>query len=221
MSDDLSELSLMELFRMEAENQLAALNSGLVEIESNPSQSQAEALMRAAHSLKGAARICSLDTAVRLAHEMENVLVAAIEGSLRLTPPHIDWLLEGVDWLGQISRQSETAVESFQQSIQSSVARWIDRLAAIPATIPADPNSQTPAPAQSSPEVATPIPELPAAATTATAPVPGHRPGFVRPRGTGRSRRTDQREQSSASDGIGRGNHPGIPPTGPLQPFPP
>ena len=36
--------------------------------------------MRAAHSLKGAARIVGLDAAVRVAHAMEDCLVAAQKG---------------------------------------------------------------------------------------------------------------------------------------------
>ena len=56
--DDLSKFSMLELFRVEAENQVAVLTSGLLELERGPASPElSETLMRAAHSLKGAARI--------------------------------------------------------------------------------------------------------------------------------------------------------------------
>ena len=56
MSEDLSGFSMMELFRMEAEIHTATLSSGLVAIEGALATPTAiEPLMRAAHSLKGAA----------------------------------------------------------------------------------------------------------------------------------------------------------------------
>ena len=58
---DLSGFSMMDLFRTEAETQTAILNEGLLEIEKDPTSRQwLERLMRAAHSLKGAARSVNL-----------------------------------------------------------------------------------------------------------------------------------------------------------------
>src|SRR5436853_109754 len=58
MSDDLSGFSLMDLFRSEAEGQTATLSSGLLALERDEGGTPAmvESMMRAAHSLKGAAR---------------------------------------------------------------------------------------------------------------------------------------------------------------------
>src|SRR5439155_22687261 len=71
--DDLSSLSMLELFRVEAENQAAVLTSGLLELERGPgAPEQLETLMRAAHSWKGAARIVNLPIAVQIAHAMED-----------------------------------------------------------------------------------------------------------------------------------------------------
>ena len=83
--EDLSSLSMMELFRAEAENQAAIITDGLLELEKEPgSTRQLEALMRAAHSLKGAARIVHQQTAVTLAHAMEDCFVAAQHGKIQL-----------------------------------------------------------------------------------------------------------------------------------------
>src|SRR5207249_10513585 len=75
---DLSQLSMQDLFRMEAESQTEVLTAGLLALERNPrAGDQLETCMRAAHSLKGAARIVDLDAGVALAHAMEDLLVAA------------------------------------------------------------------------------------------------------------------------------------------------
>ena len=57
MSTDYSDLSMLDLFRIEAENHSRILESGLVEAEAQQTPENIEPLMRAAHSLKGAARI--------------------------------------------------------------------------------------------------------------------------------------------------------------------
>jgi chemotaxis protein histidine kinase CheA len=52
---------MMELFRLEVEAQATILTNGLLALETQPQSAQElEALMRAAHSVKGAARIVGL-----------------------------------------------------------------------------------------------------------------------------------------------------------------
>src|SRR5262249_14531714 len=115
MSDDLSGFSLMELFRMEAEGHTATLSSGLVALEGGSAAPEAiEPLMRAAHSLKGAARIVGLDAAVQVAHAMEDAFVAAQKGQLVLGPEHVDILLRGVDFLVQIAEVGEEELPAWQ-----------------------------------------------------------------------------------------------------------
>ncbi|MFO0822155.1 MAG: Hpt domain-containing protein [Gemmataceae bacterium] len=52
-------------------------------------------MMRGAHSIKGACRIVGIELGVRLSHVMEDALVAAQNGHIRLTPADIDTLLRG------------------------------------------------------------------------------------------------------------------------------
>ena len=79
--EDLSDFSMMELFRVEAESQTATLTAGLLALERDPTAAdRLEACMRAAHSLKGAARIVNLNAAVKVAHAMEDCFVAAQRG---------------------------------------------------------------------------------------------------------------------------------------------
>ncbi len=101
--DQMRDASLLELFRLEAEAQTQVLNAGLMALERSPTQAdQLEACMRAAHSLKGAARIVGLDAGVRVAHVMEDCLVEAQDGRLLLQSEHIDALLQGCDLLLRI-----------------------------------------------------------------------------------------------------------------------
>ncbi|MDH1622826.1 hybrid sensor histidine kinase/response regulator [Pseudomonas chengduensis] len=108
--DQMRDASLLDLFRLEAEAQKQVLDTGLLILERDPTNaSQLEACMRAAHSLKGAARIVGLDHGVQIAHAMEDLLVAAQEGLLRLLPDHIDVLLQGSDLLLRIGQAQQDA----------------------------------------------------------------------------------------------------------------
>jgi two-component system sensor histidine kinase and response regulator WspE len=95
--------SLLELFRAEMETHLPALNEGLLALERGDAEPRRlEGLMRAAHSVKGAARIVGLDQAVQLAHVLEDCFVAAQRGEVRLGSDAVDVLLRGVDGLQRI-----------------------------------------------------------------------------------------------------------------------
>lgn len=103
-AQDISQMSMLELFRQEAETQVQVLNAGLLQLEQHPAAAdQLEACMRAAHSLKGAARIIGLQAGVDVAHVMEDCFVLAQAGSLLLRRKHIDVLLEGADLLLRIA----------------------------------------------------------------------------------------------------------------------
>ncbi len=109
-SNDLADLPMSELFRMEAASQTQALTAGLLALERSPrAPKELEACMRAAHSLKGAARIVDLGSGVALAHAMEDCFVAAQEGRVELSRDQIDVLLCGVDLLMAITRTPDLA----------------------------------------------------------------------------------------------------------------
>ncbi|KUZ74403.1 hybrid sensor histidine kinase/response regulator [Burkholderia ubonensis] len=101
--DDLSRLSLLELYREETRTQTQALSERLLALESGaPDAAALEACMRAAHSLKGAARIVGVPQGVDIAGRMEECFVAAQGGALALTAAHVDALLAGVDLLVRV-----------------------------------------------------------------------------------------------------------------------
>jgi len=173
MSDDLSSFSMMELFRMEASERLATLTEGLVLLESaEPSPGAIEPLMRAAHSLKGAARIVGLDAGVQIAHAMEDCLVAAQRGQVRLGPPQVDLLLRGVDLLTQMSQVEEAAIASWQDSQAGAVENLVAQLHAV---IRQGNSSST------ADEVSPPTPPLPAAAEPVPAAAAGTPDSLVSP----------------------------------------
>lgn len=148
MTENLGDFSMFELFKAEAETHCAALNDGLVAIESNPEDlSRIEPMMRAAHSIKGAARIIGLDIAVGLAHAMEDCFVAVQKGQQQLTSGRVDQLLQGVDCLARIAALTEDAVADWSAANTRAVETLINDLrAAAPADAPRAAEGPPPAP---------------------------------------------------------------------------
>jgi two-component system sensor histidine kinase and response regulator WspE len=106
---DVSQASLLDLFRIEAEEQAQTLTAGLLALERDPvAADRLESCMRAAHSLKGAARIVGIPACVSLAHAMENCFVKAQQGQPGLQRASIDKLLQAVDLLRRIAATSES-----------------------------------------------------------------------------------------------------------------
>nr|WP_254220762.1 Hpt domain-containing protein [Burkholderia glumae] len=101
--DDLSRQSLLELYQEETQTQTEALSRQLLALEHGAQDAAAfEACMRAAHSLKGAARIVGVPQGVEIAGRMEDCFVGAQRGERVLGASHIDALLMGVDLLVRV-----------------------------------------------------------------------------------------------------------------------
>ena len=129
MTDDPRRPSLIDLFREEARTQARVLNDGLLAIDRTPGDAAAlEACMRAAHSLKGAARIVGVQAGVELAHEMEECFVAAQEGRALLDAAWIDELLRGVDIVARIGNDDD---ESARGAVGACVAALQARMAGV------------------------------------------------------------------------------------------
>lgn len=112
---DLSNLSMLEIFQREVETQTGIISDALLELERNPeSTQQFEALMRAAHSLKGAARIVNHEACVSIAHAMEDCFVVSQHGQI-LLQKEIDLLFQGVDLLLEICKTTDTNPETTQR----------------------------------------------------------------------------------------------------------
>jgi len=142
--EDLSNLSMLELFRVEAESQTGVLTTSLLEVERGTATAQQlERLMRASHSLKGAARIVNIQPVVTLAHALEDCFVAAQKGKIKLEQPDFDVLLRGVDLLAKLSRLPEGSSEH-----SNELGAYLKQLESIPLpaqskTAALQPGSQT------------------------------------------------------------------------------
>ncbi len=168
---DLGGFSLFDLFRAEAETHGRSLNDGLLALEANPDDVVAiEPLMRAAHSLKGAARIIGLDLAVKLAHAMEDVLVAAQKGRERLASPRIDQLLRGTDLLAKLAAISEAELTQWNAAHQAEVDVLAAALAAAPPAAAFASAAAVPVAEAFTPAIAPPSLLQPAAAPASTVP---------------------------------------------------
>ncbi|SFB92122.1 hybrid sensor histidine kinase/response regulator [Collimonas sp. OK412] len=137
-ADDMRDASMLDLFRLEVDTQAQVMSSGLLAIERAPSPQQLEACMRAAHSIKGAARIVGIQAGVDVTHVMEDCFVSAQQGKIQLGPRRIDQLLHGVDLLQRIAASAEDLelwqagsgrkeIETFLRGLENSLQQADDR----------------------------------------------------------------------------------------------
>lgn len=131
------DLSMLELFRTEVENYTKLLETGLVEVEQEQTPERIEPLMRAAHSIKGAARMVGLNLVVTLAHAMEDVLSAAQHGKLNLRSDHIDTLLQGNDLFLQLSKIDVPAIPQWLEKQTETIGDISRRILAVLSSEPA------------------------------------------------------------------------------------
>ena len=150
---DLGDLSLLDLFRAEVESQAGVMTSALLALERDPGAAPLlEELMRSAHSLKGAARIVNRDLAVRVAHAMEDCLVAVQRERGALAQERIDQLLGGVDLLTRIANISEGEMPGWEAQHRGEILAFTAALAApvreeAPVTTATAPSPPAPPPA--------------------------------------------------------------------------
>ena len=119
------ELSILDLFRIEAENHSRLLEKGLVTAELNQ---DTEPLMRAAHSLKGAARIAGLDLAVDLAHAMEDSLSGVFQGRTKLSPDKVDIILRANDIFVRLAKKETADMRQFLDSEAEKIKGLVENL---------------------------------------------------------------------------------------------
>jgi chemotaxis protein histidine kinase CheA len=129
---DLSDASLIDLFRSEVETHAEVLSTALLALERAPGDtSRINEMMRAAHSIKGASRIVGVDPAGRVAHFMEDCFVAAQKGSIQLSSGDVDVLLRGVDLLEKISATTKDPDANLEQLFGGLVQDLVAELQAV------------------------------------------------------------------------------------------
>lgn len=146
------ETEILADFLLEAGELVAALGDQLLALEAAPDAPDLlAAVFRAFHTVKGGAGFLSVEPMVALCHRGEDLLNEARSGRVRLTPEHIDALLQALDHLQQMMRamQEGTTPVPAPQAL-------LERL-----------SSKAAAPAQAPPAAATPV-----APPTVPAPTP-------------------------------------------------
>jgi len=98
---------LLQIFREECREHVTKLNEGLLTLEQGPQDGLLDALLRAAHSLKGAARMMGLKEIETMAHQMESLLGELKRGEKETDGSVIERLYRAVD-------EVATAVEALE-----------------------------------------------------------------------------------------------------------
>lgn len=181
---DLGGFSMYELFRAEVDTHCAALSDGLLRLESAPDDiGIIVPIMRAAHSIKGAARIVGIDAAVTVAHHMEDVLVQIQKGQEKTTQARIDQLLEGTDFLQRIAQQEEKDLPEWSAQHAAEINALTIALSA-PADAASAPKAAEAAPAPVAAAPAAPAAPAPAAKTMPAWPTADSAPAAPAPAAT-------------------------------------
>jgi two-component system, chemotaxis family, sensor histidine kinase and response regulator WspE len=172
MGQDLSNLSLVSLFRAEATVHAATLCQGLLDPPADPGQAGPwfEGLMRAGHSLKGAARIVGLELLVGLAHALEDRIVRDQQLGQWCDGPHVDAMLEAADIFAEVAVREDDEVQPWLDQHASRIQRLQTQImahaVAAPAPAAVDMACNTAVPAEAPAKVG------PAQVAAAPAPTP-------------------------------------------------
>lgn len=119
---------MFELFKTELNNCINTINNKLLETDVNTNAKNLEAMMRAAHSIKGAARMIGFDAVVKISHVMEDVFVAAQKQQIELTSDAIDQLLYCNDILSEITSIDSANISTWSQSNSQLIRSYIEQL---------------------------------------------------------------------------------------------
>ena len=123
---------MLDLFRTELDHNLLALSEGLLALGENVSDGKLlESMMRASHSVKGAARLVGIDVVVKLAHAMEDCFVAAQEAKIKLSDDDIDVVLKCADILQAIALLTPAEHGGWLEANSHQVSALIHTLQAV------------------------------------------------------------------------------------------
>jgi two-component system sensor histidine kinase and response regulator WspE len=117
------DFSLMDLFRTEVDGQLNAMSEALLALEQDPTAAeQLDSLMRAAHSIKGAARMVDVGPVVRIAHVLEDCFVAAQKQQISLGSGDVDTMFRAIDLIARLANIKEDGGEGQDQEAELEAA---------------------------------------------------------------------------------------------------
>ena len=103
----------LDAFIRESEEAITELNNSLLDLESDPSDTEAmDSIFRTAHTLKGNFGAMGFDDAANLAHAVEDLLDEMRQGEMEVTPEVMDLVFAGVDQIEVIVNEIEAEGES-------------------------------------------------------------------------------------------------------------
>ena len=124
---------LRETFRVEADEHLRALSSGLIELEKMPGPAERvqiiETVYREAHSLKGAARSVNLKEIESLCQPLESSLGALKRNEISLSVPLFDLFHQAVDSLMQLAASMDAERSPAERATLHELGRWLEEAA--------------------------------------------------------------------------------------------
>lgn len=161
---------LLSDFILESREHLAAIEAQVLTIERDPKDAEAlNSVFRGFHTIKGLAGFLELWEVQKLSHEVETVLDLARNSQLTITPPAIDVILQGADylrrWVSHLDR-------SLQKQPSDAPPRDEPLLARIHA-LSASPGAPEPAPAELA-AIATAVETPPVEEAPASPAAPAH-----------------------------------------------
>lgn len=161
---NLADFSMSDLFRQEVAAQTGALTDGLLALENRPAdKKQLEILMRAAHSIKGAARILGLDPAVKVAHALEDVFTDAQHDKISVAAAQNDVLLAGVDFLMKVSKRPDSDLNAGVPDLDPEAETLLKKISLLREPAPSLPQpTAAPEPAPQPGSAPEPAPQPPA-----------------------------------------------------------
>ena len=104
---------LYQEFITESEESITQLNNSLLDLESNPDDTEAiDDIFRQAHTLKGNFGAMGFDNAAKVAHAVEDLLDAVRNGEIEVTHERMDLVFDGMDEILDILHEIESEGES-------------------------------------------------------------------------------------------------------------
>ena len=124
---------LLSDFVLEAKEHLASLESQLLVLERDPSNSEAlNAIFRSFHTIKGLAGFLELREIQKVAHEVESVLDLARNLRFTVTPQAIDVILLSADYLKRWLSHLESVLQNQPSRAPEADPDLLERVAGIP-----------------------------------------------------------------------------------------
>ena len=132
LDEQASDGAMLELFRAEVDQCTKALSDGVLVLDTRGAGAAPwEALMRAAHSLKGAARIVKLPEIAQLAHVLEECLLLLHASDRPPTTGAIDALLQAIDVLQSAGKIICDRVPGGRAQVETAAAAVRTRMSAL------------------------------------------------------------------------------------------